>query len=626
MFIFRRNKNQSGYSDTGNFAAPADFPKRWKFAIIDKYRLQHEGEDEKMKEEQTKLNHRTALVFLNRFLDGLRFEFVLFYFGWLFDTLIGILTPVLFGIMINQIVYYRNLPLFIRIGALFFAVSVFSSILYYWIYKIYSDFWGQIISRVRFRIYQVIQKMEAEELSNSNYGDMLDLMQNKVYECVNFIVRNIIHNINNFLAIIVCFIIVVIINPWVGLLLFAIAPLSVFISWKFGKRVREERYQNQLRYGSYIGWLYEMFSSLKDIRLLGAEGRVMNLFHRQQKELMDSDVKAGITSLKSEHIIANVNTGIQMLLYAVLAYFSLKENLSIGSIVVVLTYFSELKRRFNKVSNTYMDAQYRLSVIGRIKEMIEKPTEEQWTGREEMFVKKGEISFEDLSFSFQQKEPVIKEFDLRIEPGQKIALVGESGCGKSTLAYLLLGFYKPSRGVIKIDGKNISEFSLESIHRNIGVVQQDVLIFDGTIRENIMIGNETATEEEMLAACRAAGVYDFVMELEDGFETVLGTRGRQLSGGQKQRISIARVYLKNPAILIFDEATSSLDNETEALIHDAWASVLKNRTAIIITHRQSAALLCDEVALMKNGRIVERGTPPWLEEHSEEYRILFALQ
>lgn len=579
-----------------------------------------------MKEEQTKLNHRTALVFLNRFLDGLRFEFVLFYFGWLFDTLIGILTPVLFGIMINQIVYYRNLPLFIRIGALFFAVSVFSSILYYWIYKIYSDFWGQIISRVRFRIYQVIQKMEAEELSNSNYGDMLDLMQNKVYECVNFIVRNIIHNINNFLAIIVCFIIVVIINPWVGLLLFAIAPLSVFISWKFGKRVREERYQNQLRYGSYIGWLYEMFSSLKDIRLLGAEGRVMNLFHRQQKELMDSDVKAGITSLKSEHIIANVNTGIQMLLYAVLAYFSLKENLSIGSIVVVLTYFSELKRRFNKVSNTYMDAQYRLSVIGRIKEMIEKPTEEQWTGREEMFVKKGEISFEDLSFSFQQKEPVIKEFDLRIEPGQKIALVGESGCGKSTLAYLLLGFYKPSRGVIKIDGKNISEFSLESIHRNIGVVQQDVLIFDGTIRENIMIGNETATEEEMLAACRAAGVYDFVMELEDGFETVLGTRGRQLSGGQKQRISIARVYLKNPAILIFDEATSSLDNETEALIHDAWASVLKNRTAIIITHRQSAALLCDEVALMKNGRIVERGTPPWLEEHSEEYRILFALQ
>lgn len=578
-----------------------------------------------MKEEQKKLNHWTALRFLNQFLDGLRFEFVLFYFGWLFDTLIGILTPVLFGIMINQIVYYRDLPLFIRIGALFFGVSVFSSILYYWIYRIYSNFWGQILSRVRFRIYQVVQRMDAEELASTNTGDMLDLIQNRTYECINFIVRNIIHNFNNFLSVIVCFLIVFIINPWLGILMFAIAPLSVFISWKFGKRIREERYQNQLRYGSYIGWLYEMFSSLKDIRLLGAEKRVMNLFHRQQKELMESDVRAGIATLKSEHVIANVNTMIQMLLYAALAYFSLKENLSIGSVVIVLTYFKKLKRSFNKISNTYMDAQYRLSVLGRIKEAIEKPTEENWPGEEELQVKEGEISFENLTFSFKGKEPVLKGFHLRIKPGEKIALVGESGCGKSTLAYLLLGFYKPSAGTARIDGREISEFSLESVHRNIGIVQQDVLIFDGTVRENIMLGNENATEEEMVAACRAAGVYDFVMELEEGFETVLGTKGRQLSGGQKQRISIARVYLKNPAILIFDEATSSLDNETEALIHDAWASVLKNRTAIIITHRQSAVLLCDEVALMKQGRIVETGTPAWLEKNSEEYRRLFAL-
>lgn len=571
------------------------------------------------------LNHWTALKFLSQFLDGLRFEFVLFYFGWLFDTLIGIITPVLFGIMINEIVYYRDLPLFIRIGILFFGVSVFSSILYYWIYKIYSDFWGQIISRVRLRLYQTVQRMDAEEMSNSNYGDLLDIIQNKVYECVNFIVRNIIHNINNFLSIIICFVIVFLLNPWIGVLLFAIAPLSVFVSWKFGKRVREERYQNQLRYGGYIGWLYEMFSSLKDIRLLGAENRVLHLFRRQQKDLMDSDVKARVTELKSEHIIINVNNLIQMLLYGVLAYFSIKENLSIGSIVVVLTYFEKLKRGFNKVSNTYMDAQYRLSAMGRIKEVLERPTVDDWKGREEMVPKNGAISFEHTSFAFRNKEPVIKDFDLDIKPGEKVALVGESGCGKSTLAYLLLGFYKPEKGVIKIDGKDISEFTLESIHRNIGVVQQDVLIFDGTIRENVMLGNETASEEEMLAACKAAGVYDFVTELPDGFETVLGTKGRQLSGGQKQRISIARVYLKNPAILIFDEATASLDNETEALIHNAWKSVLKNRTAIIIAHRQSAVELCDRVALMRDGHILESGTPEWLYENSEEYRTLFAI-
>lgn len=575
--------------------------------------------------EKYKLNYRTTLKFLNQFLDGLRFEFVLFYFGWLFDTLIGIITPVLFGVMINEIVYYRDLPLFIRIGILFFLVSVFSSILYYWIYKLYSDFWGKILSRVRTKLYQIVQRMEAEEMSNSNYGDLLDLIQNRTYECINFIVRSIIHNINNFLSIIICFVIVFLLNPWIGALLFAIAPLSVFVSWKFGKKVREERYQNQLRYGTYVGWLYEMFSSLKDIRLLGAENRVINLFRKQQKELMESDVRAGITELKSEHTIINVNNIIQMLLYGVLAYFSVKENLSIGSIVVVLTYFEKLKRGFDKVSNTYMNAQYQMSVIGRMKEVTEKPTVESWGGHEEMKVEKGNISFENLTFAFRGKEPVIRGFDMAVKPGEKVALVGESGCGKTTLAYLLLGFYQPAEGKLRIDGRDISEFTLESIHKNIGVVQQDVLIFNGTVRENIMIGNETATEEEMIAACRAAGVYEFIMELPDGFETLLGTGGRQLSGGQKQRISIARVYLKNPAILIFDEATASLDNETEALIHDAWKSVLKDRTAVIIAHRQSAVELCDRVVMMKDGGVFISGTPAQLKESSEEYRTLFAL-
>lgn len=272
-----------------------------------------------------------------------------------------------------------------------------------------------------------------------------------------------------------------------------------------------------------------------------------------------------------------------------------------------------------------LDAQYQMSVIGRMKEVTEKPTVESWGGHEEMKVEKGNISFENLTFAFRGKEPVIRGFDMAVKPGEKVALVGESGCGKTTLAYLLLGFYQPAEGKLRIDGRDISEFTLESIHKNIGVVQQDVLIFNGTVRENIMIGNETATEKEMIAACRAAGVYEFIMELPDGFETLLGTGGRQLSGGQKQRISIARVYLKNPAILIFDEATASLDNETEALIHDAWKSVLKNRTAIIIAHRQSAVELCDRVVMMKDGGVFISGTPAQLKESSEEYRTLFAL-
>lgn len=220
----------------------------------------------------------------------------------------------------------------------------------------------------------------------------------------------------------------------------------------------------------------------------------------------------------------------------------------------------------------------------------------------------------------------MENLDLHIYGGEKMAVVGESGCGKTTLSYMLLGFYEPNSGQIEIDGQNIAECSLHSIRDNVGVVQQDVLIFDGTVRYNIMLGNECASEEEMVSACKAAGVYDFIMEMEDGFDTLLGRGGRELSGGQKQRIAIARIYLKNPPIIIFDEATASLDNETEAQIHAAWKKVLEGRTAIVIAHRQSSVMLCDRAAIMKDGCIIQIGSPEEMLRSNDDFRRLFAIQ
>ncbi len=582
------------------------------------------------KSKNDQLGHWGALKFLNQFLDGLKSEFVMFYFGFLLDTIFGIATPVLFGIMIDRIVYYRDLALFLKIGALLFAMSCFRAILYYWLYDIYEVCWDNILARVRFKIYQVMQRMDAEEMTNTNTGDLLDLIQNRVYECVNFIVRAIIHNINNFLSIFATLALVFFINPWLGALMVLIAPVSVFISWKFGKRVREENYANQLRYGDYTGWLYEIFAALQDIRLLGAQKRVLRLFGKKQSELMESDVKAGLSSLGAEQLIANINTVIQMILFVLLAGFAAKGGLTIGSVVVVLTYFESLRSKFDRVSNTYLNTQYQLSVITRIRAAVEKPTAASMGGKKELVFGEGkgntaDIEFRGLRFSYRDREPVLDGFSLRIRAGEKLALVGESGCGKSTLAYLMLGFYRPQAGAILMAGEDMSEYSLVSVRENIGIVQQDVLIFEGTIRENIMAGRRTATEEELRSACMAAGVYDFAREMEDGLDTVVGKRGRQLSGGQKQRIAIARVYLRNPPVMIFDEATASLDNETEALIHDAWRDVLKSRTAIIIAHRQSAVELCDRVAVMEGGRIVEIGTPEELGANSERYRTLFSL-
>ncbi len=573
-----------------------------------------------------RLNFFSTVKFINRFLDKMHLQLALFYFGWLFDTLAGVIAPILFGIMINQIVYYQNLSLFMKISLVFLGLSIFSCTLYFLLYEMYGFFWNELIYRMRCRMFSVVQRMDAQTMANSNYGDIAQLIQWKVTECVNFIVRNLIHNINNYINIVFCLIIACLINPRIAFVLMIMVPVSVYTSWKFGKKIREEKGRNQEAYGGYISWLYEIFNALKDIRLLGAEKRVNHIFHKHQDALIETDIKAGIAALKAENIIANVNTFIQMVLYAVLAYLAFYEGLSIGSVIVVLTYFSSLTKSLQKVSSNYMDAQNRISIIQRIKDLMEKPTVNLRKGKETLSVSIGEINFENLSFAYKDKDAIIEKFDLHIKAGEKIAVVGESGCGKTTLSYMLLGFYEPDAGRIKIDGTDISKCSLKSIRENIGVVQQDVLIFDGTIRYNIMLGNENATEEDLIRVCKAAGVYDFVMEMEEQFETVLGRKGRQLSGGQKQRIAIARVYLKNPPILIFDEATAALDNETENQIHEAWKKVLEGRTAIVIAHRQSSVMLCDKVALMSEGKIVETGTPEEMKNNSKRFQTLFAIK
>ena len=232
-----------------------------------------------------------------------------------------------------------------------------------------------------------------------------------------------------------------------------------------------------------------------------------------------------MATLKAEHIIANANTLIQMVLYAVLAFLAFSGGLSIGSVIVILTYFNSLTESLRSVSNRYMDAQFRISIVQRIKDLMEQPMTDAREEKEPLEVTRGEIRFRQLEFAYQKEISVIDKLDLHIRGGEKVAIVGESGCGKTTLSYMLLGFYEPQAGSIEIDGQDIAECSLHSLRDKIGVVQQDVLIFDGTIRYNIMLGNETATEEELIRACKAAGVYEFVMEMEEQFETCLAGMG-----------------------------------------------------------------------------------------------------
>ena len=242
----------------------------------------------------------------------------------------------------------------------------------------------------------------------------------------------------------------------------------------------------------------------------------------------------------------------------------------------------------------------------------------------ELVVTNGEIEFKNVNFSYNEDKQILFNINLHIKPGKKLALVGPSGGGKTTICHLIPNFYHINEGEILIDGQNINEVTLDSLRRNIGIVQQDVFLFNGTIKENILYGKLDATDEEVYEAAKKANIHDYVVSLPDGYDTEIGERGVKLSGGQKQRLSIARVFLKNPAILILDEATSSLDNTTEILIQAALDELCKGRTTLVVAHRLST--IADEICVIGAGEIREKGTHEELMKLDGIYAKLYNLQ
>lgn len=271
--------------------------------------------------------------------------------------------------------------------------------------------------------------------------------------------------------------------------------------------------------------------------------------------------------------------------------------------------------------------QYQDGMTGfqRFLEIINEPSEKENENAETLTNVKGNIEFSNVSFNYSGSDEVLTDVSFNLEAGKTMAFVGPSGGGKTTICHLIPRFYDVTNGNIYIDGKNIADVTLESLRKNIGIVQQDVFLFNGTIRDNILYGKPDATEEEIVRAAKTANIHDYILSLEKGYDTEVGERGVKLSGGQKQRLSIARVFLKDPPILILDEATSALDNTTEALIQNALYELCKGRTTIVVAHRLSTIRNADEIAVVNDGRIVEKGTHDELIALDGEYKKLYDI-
>jgi ATP-binding cassette subfamily B protein len=292
-----------------------------------------------------------------------------------------------------------------------------------------------------------------------------------------------------------------------------------------------------------------------------------------------------------------------------------------------VTLVTRLYGPVNTFSNIHVDIVRSMALFERIfqyfdleNEIVQKPDALEIENLQ------GEIRFENVQFSYNQKSAALKDVDFVIKPGQMAAFVGPSGAGKTTITYLLPRLYDVTGGAVKVDGVNIKDVSLSSLRSKIGMVTQDTFLFNATIRENLLFARSNATDEEIIEACKTANIHDYIATLPDGYDTVVGDRGIKLSGGEKQRISIARTLLKNPKIVIFDEATSSLDSNSETLIQQAINPLLKSRTSLVIAHRFSTIISADIIYVVKDGRIVERGNHNELISANGIYKELYEKQ
>lgn len=572
---------------------------------------------------ENKFNYFSCFKFLWGYAKSYWHNFLIFYLGYLFDYALYIVIPIISGIMIDQIVYYQNMSIFLRLGLLQLSFVAFYSIVYHIVQNQHSYLTSHFTYNIKLDAFRHLMKGSPKYLSGTSTGELMTIIDNYTGEALNFFIKNFIHNINNFLNVVFCMVFILIINWKLGLIVMVLVPISAIISRYFGEKLRVYADEKQKRYTKYNGKVFEMLNAMRDIKLLNAQKKVFKDFADDNKTLIRLTIKSSLTQMNGQNILNGSQFILQLLLFVSLAYFAYVNDITIGSMLVVLAYYADIKLCIGALVNSHLDAKTRVEYIKSLYDFIIQPEEADLFEGENLVITNGVIQYNDICFQYDEK-PLLKHISFQIKCGKKVGIVGKSGCGKSTLTYMLLRFYEPQQGNIQIDDILIDKVNLHSLRKNIGIVLQETFILNGTIRENILLGQENVSDDEVLRVCQTAGIAEFIKSLPEQLDTVIGDDIRDISRGQSQRIAIARIYLQNPKIIIFDESTSSLDDETEKSIFDAWEEALRGKTAVIIAHRLNSILQCDEAIVMKDGEIYEIGDPKKLLLQSAYFKQIFA--
>lgn len=552
--------------------------------------------------------------------------FVLDMLASLLVSIIGMSYSIITNKMLKEWVPNKNIRYIVIFGTVLLLMYLLRMLLRYFI-----QYYGHVIgvkmqAQMRTDLFRKLQKLPYSYFDNHETGKIMSRMTNDLMD-----VSELAHHgpENIFICgimIIGSFIYLSTINFYLTLIVFACVPILVVISLILRKRMNAA-FMESRKSVAVINASIE--SSITGIRVTKAytnsekEEEKFEVGNNQFVKARKKSYKAMGQFHSSTSFVTDVFNVVVLIAGGLFLYngyidlpdyttFIISINLFIGPVNTLIAFIEQL--------------QNGMTGFKRFIEIMNEQEEVEKEDAKELVVKKGNIVFENVSFSYDHSKEVLHNVSLNINEGCKLALVGPSGGGKTTICHLIPNFYKLTDGNIYIDDQNIKDVTLESLRRNIGIVQQDVFLFNGTMKENILYGRLDATDEEIIDAAKKANIHDYIMSLPEKYDTQIGERGVRLSGGQKQRLSIARVFLKNPAILILDEATSALDNTTEILIQNALDELCKGRTTLVVAHRLSTIKNADEIIVIANGTIKEQGSHEDLIEKNGIYARLYNLQ
>lgn len=497
-------------------------------------------------------------------------------------------------------------------------------------YRQYFAQWtgSKILFDIRNQLFSHISKLSFKYYSNTKSGEIISRVINDVEQTKNFVISGLMNIWLDVATIIIAVIIMLTMDVKLTLVSLVLFPFYAFsVSYFFGKlrSLTRERSQALAEVQSY---LHERVQGMPVIKSFAIEDHEQQNFNKQNYNFLDKALKQTRWNAKSFAVVNTITDIAPILVIGYAAYQVINGSLSVGTMVAFIAYIERLYSPLRRLVNSSTTLTQAVASMDRVFEFIDEKYDIE-DKKDAVLCEniEGDIIFDKVNFAYEDGgETVLKNINLSIKKGETIAFVGMSGGGKSSLVSLIPRFYDVSAGKIMLDGMDIRNYNVRSLRDNIGMVLQDNILFSESVETNILLGKPTASKEEVIAAAKAANAHEFIMNLPEGYDTKVGERGVKLSGGQKQRVAIARVFLKNPPILVLDEATSALDLESEHSIQESLEHLAKDRTTLIVAHRLTTITHADRIVMIENGEIVESGRHADLMEKQGQYYKLFQVQ